>query len=220
MVRSKTFRHENHFFESINEVPDRQFIITRIDITIAYLQRNGIKIPKPLSIPVELLSYTKRKLTTINLNDFIVNSDKIDFPVFIKPNEILKGFTAGVLNKKSSIPFVFSDVENKEQEALISEVVSMESEYRCFIYKNKLVGIKHYQGDFELFPDINLIKEMIKKYTSSPIAYTLDVAVTDKNETILIECNDAWCIGNYGLDALIYIKMLRDRWLEILKENK
>ena len=31
---------------------------------------------------------------------------------------------------------------------LVSEVVDMESEYRCFIHKGKLVGSKNYTGDF------------------------------------------------------------------------
>jgi hypothetical protein len=99
-------------------------------------------------------------------------------------------------------------------------VVNIVSEYRCFVHKNELVGIKHYSGDFNKFPDIFTIECMIQKYyDESPVSYTLDVGLIQVGkglyETILIEINDFWAIGGYGLDGRTYVRMLIDRFQQI-----
>jgi hypothetical protein len=33
---------------------------------------------------------------------------------------------------------------------------------------------------------------------------------------LLIEANDAFALGAYGLDAVTYASMLEDRWLELV----
>ncbi|MEO6305472.1 MAG: ATP-grasp domain-containing protein [Bacteroidia bacterium] len=207
------------FFENQQEVPKGQFIIADIDSTVAYFERTGIKIPLPLNIPKEILSYANRKISFGSLKTVIENPQLFDFPLFIKPHVILKGFTSGVIKKNTTtnLRLLFSDVDQFkiEQLAQISTVVEMESEYRCFINKGKIIGIKHYQSSFELFPDIATIKNMVSDYKSAPISYTLDVAIDDKGKTILVECNDGWCVANYGLDGETYIRFLQDRWKEI-----
>jgi hypothetical protein len=100
---------------------------------------------------------------------------------------------------------------------MLSNVVNIVSEYRCYVIENKLVGIKHYLGDFKIFPNVDFIEETIKNYENQPIGYTIDFGVTDQNETILIEVNDGWSIGNYGLRDKIYAKLLLKRWIEISK---
>lgn len=140
------------------------------------------------------------------------------FPVFVKPYDKLKHFPSGVLRNPSSIGMFFSDIAD-DFDVMTSEVVDMVTEYRCFVKHDNLVGIKNYIGNFLLFPDVSKIMRMIIDYRDSPSAYTLDVAVTDKGETILIECNDGWSVGSYGLDGEIYANFLTTRWYEILKQS-
>ena len=205
------------FFEDIMEVPKDKFVITFVEPMITYLNRCNIKVPKPLNIPDSLNEYTERIFGKTNLNYFINNLNEFTFPIFIKPNEIMKGFPSGVLQSKKEIPFLFNDIKNLGQGVEFSTFIDMESEYRCFVYKNELVGVKNYQGSFELFPAIHIVKEMIDKFKDSPIAYTIDVAITPEGHTILVECQDMISIGNYGLNGATYVKMLRDRWFQIMK---
>ena len=79
----------------------------------------------------------------------------------------------------------------------ISELIDIDSEWRCFVYNNELVGLQNYIGDFTLFPSIDAIKHMIKEYISSPVAYTLDVGV-NKDNTFVIEVHDFFSCGLYG----------------------
>ena len=51
-----------------------------------------------------------------------------------------------------------------------------------------------------------------------PISYSLDVGVDDQGDTLLVEVNDCYALGNYGLDATTYTNMLYDRWKEIVGE--
>jgi len=47
----------------------------------------------------------------------------------------------------------------------------------------------------------------------------LDFGVNDK-ETFIIEANDAYALGNYGLPAFEYSKMIESRWNEIFQKEK
>ena len=137
-----------------------------------------------------------------------------NLPVFVKPHEKLKTFPSGVIKNQSSREMFFNDIPN-DFKVLTSEVVDIVSEYRGFVRRGKLVGLKHYTGDFGVFPDIKFINEVISNYTTGPRAYTIDFGITNKNDTLLIECNDGWSVGSYGLDGEIYSGFLMDRWIEL-----
>jgi len=89
-----------------------------------------------------------------------------------------------------------------------------------------------------------MITSMIQKYRDeSPVSYTLDIGIVSNTvtstylhqldetctvgrkktetsfKTILIEINDFWAIGGYGLDGKTYVRMLIDRFQEI-KNNQ
>lgn len=207
--------YEIIFFEDAEEVPKNSFMVGDIETTKKYLKKCSMYIHPPLNIPDEISKYAKRKFSATWLNDLIENPKQYAFPIFIKPLAELKVFPSGVLKSPNDLSLIFSDIENKKQLAQISEVISMKSEYRCFVKKKQLVGIQHYMGDFKLFPDVSVIEEMIDGFKSCPASYTLDVAITDKGETVLVECNDAWAVGNYGLDGKLYVQFLLDRWMQM-----
>lgn len=202
--------------DEVSRIPKNQFVVGDIDTTIKYFNKTGIKVPSPLNIPFDIEKYAKRDTLIVYLHELLDSPINFKFPLFMKPHDTLKGCPSGVLTKgDNNMRALFADVENKNQLIRINPVIPMVTEYRTFVHKKEIVGLEWYQGDFTIFPDVSIIKKMIEEYTSAPIAYTLDVAVTDKGETILIECNDAWAIGNYGLEGKTYIRMLIDRWKEI-----
>jgi hypothetical protein len=43
----------------------------------------------------------------------------------------------------------------------------------------------------------------------------MDWGVTRDERTLLVEVNDAYSLGSYGLDPLVYAPMLADRWFEM-----
>lgn len=149
------------------------------------LHEQNSHIRKPIYIPDELMNeyYLKRKIKKEKGKVFTFEKD-----MFIKSIEQYKDFT------DFGKFFVFE----KEKEVIISEPISIISEFRCFIFEKRIISVNHYDGDFFKMPNEQVIKEMVHDYKSSPGAYTLDVGVLETGETILIEVHPMVSCGLYG----------------------
>lgn len=192
-------KHDYILSESI-DIPN-MIPIGSVEFVVSYIEKYYNKTPKPLNIPLELMDirFTGRKVINGTNNN-------ISSKMFVKSNDKIKYFT----EITDTAP-----VGNYQ----ISEIVDFQSEYRCFIYKNELVGVKHYCGDFTLFPDIIKIREMIKKYVTSPISYTLDVGISN-DDTLIIECHDFFSCGLYGFNDYTVLPYMFSRWFYEFTSNK
>jgi hypothetical protein len=139
--------------------------------------------------------------------------------VFIKPAEKIKAFTGFVAWDNLSLK-LFS--ENYEGNVIVQDVIEIESEYRLYISEKRVIGMKHYSGDCLLFPDASFIDACVelsfKKLDYH--SYTLDFGVLENGRTVLIEANDGFAIGNYGLDCHSYYQFVKNRWLQLTKLRK
>lgn len=204
-------------FKNIKEVPvsDDVMIIGYVEDTLYYLNQLGIDASKPMNIPNDLLKYTNREIKFPTLGE-IRNDPHSFIPGFLKTNQIVKATKAGLLKRVSSITDFFYELGDDHQ-FLWSEPINIETEYRVFVYKNEIVGIRHYQGDFCKFIDSERVKEMINTFNFAPVAYTLDVGLYN-NETVIVECNAAFSTASYGLDYEIYFKFLKAGWLNLISK--
>jgi hypothetical protein len=206
-------------FDDLNKVPLSKYniIVSGVENTIKRLTDLGIEPPKPLHIPTELQRYSllNRDIRFMTFKEFKDNIDTITFPIFIKPEGHAKQFVAGPVNSKENALNFFANVPD-DMTIMVSKKIEFVSEYRAFIVKGKLVGLKHYLGDFTVFPNTFVIEAAINFYKSAPDAYTMDVGISDSGFTLVIECNDAWSIGNYGLANDIYAGMLAKRWHQLM----
>jgi hypothetical protein len=136
------------------------------------------------------------------------------FPFFIKPLEDHKLFTGYVVKSQHDLLHAKMRVK-PDSKILLSEAVSFISEYRCFVLDGKLVGCKNYTGDFRVLPDFEIIESAITDYQGQPAGYSIDFGVTDDGRTLLIEMNDGFGLSAYGLNKIIYCKILQARWDQI-----
>lgn len=96
------------------------------------------------------------------------------------------------------------------------------SEWRAYIKQGKLVGLNHYSGDFLKFPDPGMVNYARTKLTASgimPSCCAIDFGVRNlrpEPPTIVVEVNDFWALGNYGLDVQTYVQCCVERWDEIM----
>lgn len=197
---------------------DIKLVFDKHDIMIGSVQStklffilNDLKVPDHLGYPTELNNFYHREITKKTIKEL-----GSDYPYFIKPVSI-KLFTGDIIYS-GSMKKLFTDYYDgvkPDTEIYVSEVVDIISEYRCFIHKDKIVGVHYYSGDFWRYPNISIVEDMVSSYDSSPISYTIDVAVTENDETIIVELNDMWAIGSYGLDRDLYVKLCLDRMNEI-----
>lgn len=196
----------------IHPLPN-DILVGSVESTKIFWDKLGITPPKYIGYPTKLRKYLGRYVTTAKFIDV----EDMCFPLFIKPKEEIKLFTGFVIEDEkqyANCKFLYPEITD-DLELYISEPINILSEYRCFVHKGVIVGIKHYSGDFRLFLDVDVIKQMVLDYTCAPISYTLDVAITDNSSCVLVEVNDFWAIGGYGLDGKTYVRMLIDRFQQI-----
>lgn len=172
----------------------------------------GCSTPDEVSIPEELVSFAKRKIWTSTLGDIRENEPNC----FIKPLKGQKLFTGHVRNGNMGYLLQTAALSD-DTEVLCSEVVDFTTEYRGFVLDQKLIGWKHYKGDFSLMPDINAVYDAISQFHSAPVAYSIDFGLSTKGETILVEINDAFALGSYGLEPTKYASMIEARWHQIVQ---
>lgn len=212
-------------FNELDKVPLSKFniIVAGTDYTIKRLKDLGIEPPSRFSIPPELdwLHFLGRLVIRMTFKELKeqLEQENVPFPVFIKIDNYAKEFVAGPVSNKVTLLELYKDVPDNYP-ILLSEIVDIVSEYRCYVMRGELIGIKHYLGDIRLFPSIEIIDKMIKDYISQPIAFALDVGITRDGRTILIECNDSWSLGNYGLKDKQYAHMLAIRWHQLMSFKK
>lgn len=195
-------------FEDIEDVPYNPYhiVVAPVEDTLKYLNKD---------IPVIDHSWTYDYLKRgINLRYIIDIQDK-EYPIFIKPARQIKGFTGFVaLNKEDAIrnSYNFSD------KIVSQEVIDIRSEYRVYVDNVRgILGVKHYLGDPYISLDREFVEDCFKKSTErlKERSYTLDFGINDKGETFLIEVNDGWAIGNYGLDPQTYYNFIKNRFLQL-----
>lgn len=202
------------FFEDVEEVPASRFniVVGTIETTNAFFERLGFRSKMSLNIPECLLKYTKRNIEYMTMAQF-----KLDrrLPIFVKPNGKAKEFVSGVITREDSRASFFNSIPDNCP-VLVSEVLDIVTEYRGYVIDGRLEGIYWYTGDFRKFIDCSIVDAAIADYTNAPCGYTIDFGLTRSGETVLIECNDGWSIGNYGLNHTKYAKLLFKRWNEIM----
>ena len=61
----------------------------------------------------------------------------------------------------------------------------------------------------------NLVLAWNRRGIGTPNGYGTDFGVTDDGRTLLIEVNDGYALGSYGLYYLDYAKLLSAIWAEL-----
>lgn len=202
------------FFEDASRIPSGRtnMVVGWISELTKYMEENGIVVPDPMNIPTDLYRFTDRNVSVITMGQFRSGHN---LPIFIKPHSKLKFFDAGVMRKQSSVSF-FDHVPD-DFLVMTSDVVDIISEWRAFVIDGEIVGLKNYIGDFTRMIDFGFANNIVSQFRSAPISYSIDFGLTSGGETILIECNDAWSVGDYGLDPNVYFQFLRRRWVDIMR---
>ena len=91
------------------------------------------------------------------------------------------------------------------------------SEWRLYVHNDKLVDARNYSGEFIVSPNYEYAMTVITNNKGKfPCAYTVDIAVLESNENVVVEFNDMWAIGNYGIPNDIYLRVLKDRYFQIV----
>lgn len=207
-------------FSDIKEVPLKRNIVlvACIESTHYWFEQMGWTIPDSITIPEELNKFLFT-FRNIDITDIRTVLGKSEYPFFIKSYE-LKKFSPMIIKDEVDIPFISSLLP--DMKVVVSELVDFVSEWRVYVLEGKIIGVCNYAGEYLVFPSSNAINNMIKSFKNAPVAYSLDVGIIEKMgslNTILVECNDFYSLGNYGLFPQLYTRALSARWRQILEQN-
>jgi hypothetical protein len=195
--------------------------LSREDVVVGWitqvkkgLTNLGIEAPTEIDYPEELNEFYGRKLWTSTLHK--IYTDESTWPVFVKP---VKGkqFNGKLITKLGDLIGIGSQ---EDRAVWCSEPINFVSEWRCFVRYGKVVDCRRYKGDYRISPNYTVIDSAIEKFESQPAAYTLDVGIVidkdGKQRTYVVEVNDGYAMGTYGLQPIDYAKMLSARWSELV----
>jgi hypothetical protein len=193
--------------------------LTRATVVCGYvgivhraLERLGVTRPRVPSIPAQLGPLYGREIRETTLG--AVRED--DVPVFIKPlhdDKVFPGHVRGReiddLARTAMLPDRF--------EVIAAEVVVFASEWRCFVLRGEVLDARRYAGSFRTqAPDWSVLDEALRRMgAEAPAGYAIDLGVTADGRTCVVEVNDGYSLGCYGLAPLAYARLLDARWQEL-----
>lgn len=200
----KSFRNQNHEIKYTHKELFPNYIpIGSIEFVLEYIKTyyGGTILPK--NVPECLMRHEFTKRHIFNGTEKDIKGLK-----FIKSNDVFKGIT--VITTKA-----------EKGNYQISDVIDIHSEYRVFVFNGNIESIKHYSGYLNYLYNYDTIKKMVDVYeeNNAPVAYTLDVGVTSRDETVIIEVHDFFSVGLYGWDDYNKIPFMFSQWWHQFTNN-
>ncbi len=178
------------------------------------LTQLGLPVPPPLNVPEPLVSFSRRKLWSMTLGEIRRQFEAGSaVPVFVKPFSSAKEFAGQVIATASNL----ARLRHLEDALAVqaAEPIAFVSEWRYFVLRGAVIGTAHYKGDCFAHPEPMTVRSAVATYSGAPAAYGIDFGVTADGRTLLVEVNDGFALGCYGLDPVLYADMLEARWCEL-----
>lgn len=173
-----------------------------------FLENRGIPVAD-IDYPVSLSAFYGRRIWETTSGEFLKQKE---YPLFIKPKQG-KRFTGFVCSKETDIAGRFSPEEDIP--VYCSEIRTILTEWRCFVRYGEILDIRRYKGELGTVYSLPKVRKMTAAYSDAPAAYALDIGLTSEGDTVIVEVNDGYSLGSYGLDPLLYAKLLSARWAEL-----
>ena len=194
---------------------DNNVCLGSIQFVHSSLKKLGKSIPEPLDYPHELTQFLGRKIWVSTIDE--IANDPSTWGVFVKPKGLVKKFTGRVI--RSTKDLIGCGDVTMNTPVWVSETVIFMAEWRVFIRYGVILGAKLYRGDWRAQFDHKIIENAVNLFVTAPAGYALDFGLTTDGRLLLIEVNDGYSIGNYGLFYVDYAKLLAARWAELTDQT-
>lgn len=188
----------------------RDVVVGGVGCVRRRLRELGCDVPS-IDYPACLEGFLGRRvwMTTI---DSISNNPE-SWPVFVKPVEE-KRFTGRLV--RSAHDLVGCGTCGEDVAAYCNEPVDFVAEWRCFVLRGQILDVRRYRGDWSAMLDPAVVRSAIASYADAPQGYTADFGLTKDERTLLVEVNDGYALGAYGLEPHAYAHLLAARWYELV----
>jgi hypothetical protein len=191
-------------------------VVGYVATVLASFKQLDIQVPATNDYPAALQPFFHRLIWESSVEHLIERVYMGNPPVFAKPKGRKKRFTGHVFTHPDDLNFL--EGASRTTQIFCAEVVDWLSEYRVFVNHGEIVGIGHYAGDPSIAIDQQTVTDVVQSLEQSSeatAAYAIDFGVVSTGQTAVVEWNDGFSLGSYGLDKTIYTDLLITRWCEI-----
>ena len=211
-----------HLIDDIYDAVDREdIVLDYIDQCNEIFHKFGIT-PRIPDYPEVFQEYMGRRVWPDTINSIANDESKWSAGYFVKPLRT-KAFTGKII--RSIADLVGCGNWSEDYEVLVSEPLDILAEWRCFILYDRLLDVRPYglllDGSREsvfCHYDSSVLRGMMAAFTqweNRPAACAMDICLTGDGRTLLVEFNDAYALGSYGLPQVYYAKMISARWSQL-----
>jgi len=212
---ARDFFPDGRVVDNVKDIPtDATLVLGGVDFIIDALQHLGHATPTLTHYPKTLEKFLGRKMEVMDRSDIFQKISKGEGPLFVKAtSEYKSSKDTKIIHDSYDMVFVRND-----RMYHVSEVVEFVQECRVYVTDRKVIGIKRYKGTMSK----PLIDEKIveKAVELGPLTCALDFGLTKDGRTLLIEHNDAFSLGNYGISQDLYFSMIQSRWDQLTQRKK
>lgn len=195
-------------------------LVGSVETFEAALSLIGVAIPKPNYYP-SILQHTFGRHIWKGVVSDIIRLVNNGVSIFSKPFDVWKQFPGQVFHPGSTPPFLLS--MDPDMPVWLSDVICIESEYRCYVLDHCLVACCQYTGEVDDQPDMSVVLDSMMRLSeeeSTPCSYVIDFGKTTSGETVLIENGDMFAVGRYqGISDRDYYRCLKARWDELTNKT-
>lgn len=164
-----------------------------------------------IDYPASLKNFLGRRVWRTTIDSISNNPES--WPVFVKPVEE-KRFTGRLVRSTSDL--VGCGTCGEDTEAYCSEPVDFIAEWRCFVVRGQILDVRRYRGNWSATFDSAVVRRAVASYVDAPQGYAVDFGLARDGRTLLVEVNDGYALGAYGLEPHAYAHLLAARWYELV----
>ena len=213
-IETVTFRPDDDAFWAALPAHDGDLVFAAgIGTVLRVLDRWGV--PRPLSIdyPDSLEPWFGRRIWRTTLAEI----RDANTPLFVK-SVAAKGVNGHMVQDFSDL--LRTAGAEGDTPVYASEPIRFEAEWRVFVAEEEILDVRLYKGSRFLAPEEAPIREMVAAFVRSgeaPAAFGLDVGHVEGEGLRLVEVNEGFSLGVYGLAPALVARMLEARWREFRK---
>lgn len=197
--------------ETLTDLGPEVGVVGFVGDVLRALTHMGIPHPQPMDYPEELMGWLGRRVWKATIGQVRRTVE----PTFIKP--LSEKLFTGFVWRGPGIEAVKIATCDDDVPVWCSELVDFVCEYRVYLKDDEIQGVYRYKGAWDVALDRTSVERAVKAYRSSPRGCSLDFGVTRDGRTLLVETNDGYALGNYGLEATLYAQLLEARWEELTR---
>ena len=193
--------------------------LMRSDVVVGYinqvhkaLMNLDVIVPNEIDYPEELKPFFKREIKKSTLWETNKLFTDTQTPIFVKPVRG-KMFDGRLIESFKD----FIGIGSRENlDVWTSTPIRFVAESRCFVRYNQIMDNRQYKGDPFKVVSERFAKECLEAFVSKPASFCMDFGITESGEEVLIEVNDAYSLGCYGLFSTSYAKLISARWYDLV----